>query len=146
MDLLITYIHHSELLVITAPLLFSTILRSPQHPLSLFPVCCVFNRPFLATASHSGDSAASRSHVDTDRRISHNWTLFSCHLNYSTISSQPSLQSSTQLPNLNWIFRSPTNYYTSLNWTAISRLYSLGADPTEKPPPTVLQLFLWAVA
>jgi hypothetical protein len=36
LDLLTTCIHHSVLQVITAPLLISTIHRSPQHPLSLF--------------------------------------------------------------------------------------------------------------
>jgi hypothetical protein len=31
-----------------------------------------------------------------------NWTLTNCQLNYSANSSQPPLQSSTQLPTLNW--------------------------------------------
>jgi hypothetical protein len=37
MDLLTTYKHGLELEAITAPLLISTIKKSPQHPLSLFP-------------------------------------------------------------------------------------------------------------
>jgi hypothetical protein len=42
MDLLTTYTHHSELQLITAVSLISTHYKSPQHPLSLFPGCCVF--------------------------------------------------------------------------------------------------------
>jgi hypothetical protein len=41
MDLLTTCIHHSELQVITASLLISTIHRSPEQPLSLFPAYCL---------------------------------------------------------------------------------------------------------
>jgi hypothetical protein len=81
MDLLTTCTCHSELQVITAPLLISTIHRSPQHPWSLFPACCVFNSCSLATASSSGDSSASHAHVITVQRISHNWTLVNCRLN-----------------------------------------------------------------
>jgi hypothetical protein len=43
LDLLTTYIHHSELLVYSAT---ARIHRSPQHPLCLFPACCVFSSPF----------------------------------------------------------------------------------------------------
>jgi hypothetical protein len=100
-DLLTTCIHHSELQAITAPLLISRIHRSPQHPLSLLPACCVFTSRSLRTASNSGDSSASRAHVATVRRISCNWTLVDCQPSYSAISSQPSLQSSTQLPTFN---------------------------------------------
>jgi hypothetical protein len=55
--------HHSELQAITAPPLISTIRRSPQHPLSLFPACCVFTSRSLATASNSGDPSASHAQV-----------------------------------------------------------------------------------
>jgi hypothetical protein len=48
-----------ELQVIIAPLLISTIHRSPQHRQSLFPTCCVNSRS-LITASNNGDSSASR--------------------------------------------------------------------------------------
>jgi hypothetical protein len=75
-DLLTTYTHAPELQEITALSLISTIHRSPQHPLSLFPACCVFTSRFLATASNSGDSSASRPGV---------W------------SSQPPVQNSSQL-------------------------------------------------
>jgi hypothetical protein len=57
MDLLTTYIHHSELQVITAPPLISTLYRSSQHLLSLFPARCVFNRRCLTTDSNSGGSS-----------------------------------------------------------------------------------------
>jgi hypothetical protein len=128
MDLLTTYIHDSELQVIKAPLLISTIHESPQHPLSLFPACCVNSRS-LATASNSGDYSASCAHVFTVRRISRNRTLVNCQPNYSAISSQPPLQSSIQLPTLNWTL-SLTNqelHFTQQNCTQ-SRL---GVKPLE---------------
>jgi hypothetical protein len=62
-DLLISYIHHSEVQIITALSLISTIHKLPQHSLSLFPACCVFIRRSLATASNSGYSSASRAQV-----------------------------------------------------------------------------------
>jgi hypothetical protein len=71
MDLLTTYLHHSELLI-------STIHRSPQQPISPSPACCVFNSRFLATVANSGHSSASRAHVVTLRRISRDWTLVDC--------------------------------------------------------------------
>jgi hypothetical protein len=52
MDLLIIYTHHSELREIIAPLLISTIYKSPQLPLGLFPACCVLNSSSLATISN----------------------------------------------------------------------------------------------
>jgi hypothetical protein len=76
MDLLTTYKHQSELHVTTALSLISTLYKSTQHPLSLFPSCCVFISRFLATTSNSGDSSASRAQVP---------------------SSQPPLQSSAEL-------------------------------------------------
>jgi hypothetical protein len=51
-DLLTTYTHHSELQVIIAQSLISTLHRSPQHPLSLFPPA-VSLQPFLRKASHA---------------------------------------------------------------------------------------------
>jgi hypothetical protein len=55
LDLLTTCIHHSELQVIRAPMLISTINRLPQHPQILFVACYIFNRRYLAAASNSGD-------------------------------------------------------------------------------------------
>jgi hypothetical protein len=78
MDLLTTYTHDLELEAITAPLLISTIHKSPQHTLSLFAACCVFISCSLVAASNSGDSSASRTQV---------------------LSSQPPVQNST----LNWL-------------------------------------------
>jgi hypothetical protein len=63
MDLLTTYAHNSELQVITALSLISTIHRSPQHSLSLSLACCVLTNRSLAMASNSGDSSASCSQV-----------------------------------------------------------------------------------
>jgi hypothetical protein len=66
-NLLTTYTHHSELQAITAPLLISTLYKSSQKPLSLFPARRVVNNRSLATASNSGDSSAFRAHVVTFR-------------------------------------------------------------------------------
>jgi hypothetical protein len=63
MDLLTTYTHHSELQVITALSLISTVYKSPQHPLSLFSACCILISRFLGKASNNGDSSASRAQV-----------------------------------------------------------------------------------
>jgi hypothetical protein len=80
MDLPNTYTHHSELQVITAPPLISTLYKSPLHPLTLFPACCVFISRSLPAASNRGDSSASRAQV---------------------LSSQPPVQNST-LNIVNW--------------------------------------------
>jgi hypothetical protein len=69
--------HHSELQVITALSLISTIYKSPQHPLSIFSRPLFLISRSLATASNSRDSWASRAHG---------------------LSSQPSVQNSTD----NW--------------------------------------------
>jgi hypothetical protein len=55
LHLLTTCIHHSELQVITSPLLISKIHKSPQHPLSLFAACCVFNSRSLVIAYNGVD-------------------------------------------------------------------------------------------
>jgi hypothetical protein len=77
-------------------------LQITTAPLGLFPASCVFNSRSLAKASNCGDYSSSRAHVVTVRRISRNCAFVNCQLNYSTISSQPPLQSSNQLPTLNW--------------------------------------------
>jgi hypothetical protein len=82
----------------------------------------MFNSRSLATAFNSWDPSASRSHVVTVRRISRNWTLVNCEMNYSAISSQPPLQNSFQLPTLNWTL-SLTNqllHFTSLHFTQLN--------------------------
>jgi hypothetical protein len=84
MELLTTYIHHSKLQVITAPLLISTIHRSSQNPLNLFPACYVFNSRSLTMASNSGDSSASCAHVVTVRQLS-------CNCQLTTMPSLPSV-------------------------------------------------------
>jgi hypothetical protein len=77
MDILNTCAHHSELQAITVPLLIFTIHMSPAPVLNLFPACCFFTSPSLATASNSTYSSASRVQI---------------------LSSQPPVQNST----LNW--------------------------------------------
>jgi hypothetical protein len=44
------YTHHTELQVITALSIISTIHKSPQHPLNPFPACCVFISRSLVAA------------------------------------------------------------------------------------------------
>jgi hypothetical protein len=80
-----------ELQVITALSLISTLYKWPQHPLSLFQP--VLTSRSLTTASKSGDSAASRAQVLLSQPPVQN----SCQLDYSAISTQPPLQSSTEL-------------------------------------------------
>jgi hypothetical protein len=71
--------------------------------------CCVFNSRSLATTYSSRNSSASYAHVVSARPITRNWTLVDCQLDYNVISSEPSLQSSTELSH------SPTNnHFTSL--------------------------------
>jgi hypothetical protein len=53
----------------------STIYKSPQHPPSLFPACCVFTSRSLATASNSGDSSASHAQVLSSQPPMQNSTL-----------------------------------------------------------------------
>jgi hypothetical protein len=65
MDLLTTYTHDSELQVITALSLISTLYKSPQHPLSLFAACCVFISCYVAATSNSGDFSAPCPQVDS---------------------------------------------------------------------------------
>jgi hypothetical protein len=60
---LVTYIHDSELQAITPPTLISTIHKSLQHPLNLFPVCCVFTSRSPTTASNNVDSSSSCAQV-----------------------------------------------------------------------------------
>jgi hypothetical protein len=61
-DLLITCTHHSELQVISAPSLISTIYKSPEHPLSL-PTSLPCHKPLPGKASNSGDPSVSRPQV-----------------------------------------------------------------------------------
>jgi hypothetical protein len=59
---------------ITRPPLISTIHTSPQHPLSLFPVWCLFTSRTLTTASNIRDSSVSRTQVIFSRPPVHNWS------------------------------------------------------------------------
>jgi hypothetical protein len=61
MDLLTTYIHHSELQVITTLLQMSTLHKSLYA--TPFPACSVFTSHSLVTASNSRDSSVSRAQV-----------------------------------------------------------------------------------
>jgi hypothetical protein len=132
LDLLTTWTHHSELQLITAPSLISTLSKSQQNPLSLFPACYIFNSRPLTTATNSGDPSPSYTHVVALRRIFHNWNLVNCQPNYSAISSQPPLQSSTQVPTLNL-----THHFSQLNYTqpAWGPCYIDSGRTQQKTPP-----------
>jgi hypothetical protein len=76
LDLLTTYKHDTLSTSNYSATAISTIQKSPQQTLSLFPAWCAFTSRSLAMASNSGDSSASRAQV---------------------LSSQPPLQNSTTL-------------------------------------------------
>jgi hypothetical protein len=104
MDLLTTYIRHSELNVITEMSLISTLYKSPQHTLILFQACCIFNSHLLAMASSSWDSSASRAHVVTVWLISRILVLVNCQINHSAICSQPICRARLNCqPSTNWV-------------------------------------------
>jgi hypothetical protein len=63
LGLLYLYCTDTELQVITALSLISTIYKSPQHSLSPFPTCCVFTSRSLSTASNNRHSSASCAQV-----------------------------------------------------------------------------------
>jgi hypothetical protein len=79
----IDHLHDSELQAITAPPLISTIHKSPQRSVILFPACVVFTNRSLATSSNIRDSSASRAQV---------------------LSSQPPVQRSLGLPSCLQVF------------------------------------------
>jgi hypothetical protein len=120
MYLLTTYTRHSELQVITALSLISTLYKSPQLPLSLFPACSVFNSRSLATANNSGDSSASRAQV----LLSQPPVQSSCQLSTDNCLGPRLATISHQPPSIlftGWLStelsRSPTSYFTSLHST-----------------------------
>jgi hypothetical protein len=75
LDLLTTYTQHSELQILTELSFISTLHKSLQHPLSLFPACCAFISRSLATDYNSGDSSASRAQVLSSQPPVQNSTL-----------------------------------------------------------------------
>jgi hypothetical protein len=102
--------------------LISTIDKSPQHPLNLFPTSCLFINRSLATASNSGDSSASLAQVlllqppvqnSCQLPPTTNWVpgwrpfhtsllVFSSHADFSTNSFLHNLQYRTEL-STNWV-------------------------------------------
>jgi hypothetical protein len=75
MDLLTIYTHRSELQLITALSLISTIYKSPQQQLSLFLACRVFSSRSLATASNSGNLQLNAAQVLSSQPPFQNSTL-----------------------------------------------------------------------
>jgi hypothetical protein len=146
LDLLTTYTHHSELQVITALSLISTLYTSLYA--KSFPACSVSNSHSLATTSNSGHSSAScpqallsQPPVRNSCQLSTNWVpgWRPFHTNLIFFSSHVDFQLNWQL--VTELSHSPTTYFTSLhstelltNLTAarlVSSLHNLGADPTE---------------
>jgi hypothetical protein len=72
-EILTTYTCKLLLQVITVPVLISTIQKSPQHPWSLFPACCIVTSCSLAAASNSGDLSTSRTQVLSSQPPVQNW-------------------------------------------------------------------------
>jgi hypothetical protein len=108
MDLLTTYKHRLQLHVITVLSLIYTLYKSPQHPLSHFPACCVFISRSMVTASNSGDSSASCAQVLSSQPSVQNWTLKwelpgwqPFHTNVLVFSSQTDFQ--LTLATDNWV-------------------------------------------
>jgi hypothetical protein len=102
MDLLTTYTHNSELQVITMLSPISTLYKSAQHLLSLFqpPVS-------LPAVPWQRLQPAEILQFQAFRSSCHSRpcrTLVNCQVNYSAISSQPPLQSSTDwLPQVSFL-------------------------------------------
>jgi hypothetical protein len=115
-DLLTTYTHHSELQAVTTPPLISTIHKSPQHPLSLFPASCVITSRFLATASDSEDSSAQCSLRYCPANIPH---LFSASL----VELKSQLTQSESKSNLlcDWRFTASQFVLMSSPWSPTTR-------------------------
>jgi hypothetical protein len=82
--------------------------KSPQHPLSLFPACCVFTSRSLATVSVEIlrlPALRNSCHSRPCRNVAN------CQLKYSAISSQPPLKSSNELSTLNWTRTAPIVFF-----------------------------------
>jgi hypothetical protein len=133
MDLLTTYTHHSDLQIITALSLISTIHRLPQHLLSLFHTAVITSH-YLATTSKSGDSSASRIQILSSQPPSQNASKL--NTDYSKISSQPPLRAQLNCQPSTELSHSPT---TSLHSTELhsaglgSSLYSLSQTQQKTP-------------
>jgi hypothetical protein len=98
-DLLIICIHYSELQVIIALSLISTLYKSPQHPLSPFSSLLCLQQPFPSKWILTMEILQLLTLISL---LSGEYpATVNCQLNYSAISSQPPLQSSTHLPTLN---------------------------------------------
>jgi hypothetical protein len=96
MDLLTTYTDDSEVQVITALLLISTLSLLSLH--ESYPGNG-FYTSITVTKTHVKSSFHNRTLANN--YFIHSWT-FNSHLNCIVISSQPPLHSSTELPTLNW--------------------------------------------
>jgi hypothetical protein len=114
-------------------------------PTKTFSNLLCLEQPFSSNGFDSGDSSVARAYIVTGRWISHNWILVNSQLSCGAISSQPSWLSSTELPTLNWLSHSLTNYFTSL-LSAELHSASLGQTQQKTPPSTVPIFLLWAVA
>jgi hypothetical protein len=92
LDLLTTCTHHSELQVITALLLISTIYKSQP---AVSPSTSPWQRPPVEISQLQALRTSCHSRLCR--------TLVNCQLNYCALSSEPHFQRSTELPTLNWL-------------------------------------------
>jgi hypothetical protein len=152
MDLLTTSAHHSELQIITALSLSSTIHKSLHVKSS--PECIVFKSRFLGTASNSGDSSASRAQVVLAQLPVQD----SCQLSNPAIAPPLlSLPCGAQLncqPSSFTSLHFTSLHFTSLRFTQLNcpqpvwypRYIPSGRTQQKTSPPTVPLLLLLAVA
>jgi hypothetical protein len=144
LGLLTTCIHHSELQVITAVSLISTLYKSQQPPLSLFQPA-VFTSRSLATASNTGDSSASCIQVLLSQPPVQN----SCQLTTSWVPGWRPFYAIIQIFSSQADFQLTTALSTELSHSPISNcflatevscLYHLGTEHVEN---IVLLLLHW---
>jgi hypothetical protein len=107
----------------------TTFYKSPQHPLSPFPACCIFNSCSLTTTSNRGDSSASCAHVVTVQRIFRNWTNYFTLVNWTAFSRSRSLLPATSRhaytrhraplgPMAIYLFNVKTYVFFSFSWSS----------------------------
>jgi hypothetical protein len=136
--------HNSELHVITALSLISTIYSTPTATAKPFPGCCVLTSHSLATASNNGEFSVFRAQTLPSPTLVQNFlpAMFSTELDHHLFSVSLAELNCTQHSTifLNYL-RLPI-----LNWLSVglgSLLYSLGRTQQKTPfPKTVSPLLL----
>jgi hypothetical protein len=122
---------HSELQVIIALSLISTLYKSPQHLLSNFPACCVFTSRSLVTASNSGDSSASRAQVlqPPMQNSTLNWQLTRAHIKSSLHSRTSNSLSLSLSLSVNWQLAGSVRVSVTLRLAVYRNQFVLSTSP-----------------